>query len=157
MTQALQTLLEHAEHARDAAQAALLQAEDAVRSLRQQAQQLHGYRDEYAGRHPALGGRSATVELLRCHSAFMQRLEQAVAQLQLQLHAAETRVPMLRAELLALELRVASVARLQARRGAAAQLLVQRQEQRRSDDAHPRRRREGQAPGWALETQPAVL
>lgn len=157
MTQALQTLLEHAEGERDAAQAALLLAESALRNLQQQQRQMQGYRDEYAGRHPALGGRSAGIEQLRGHSAFMQRLEQALAQLQLQEQAALARLPALRAELLALELRAASVARLLQRRGAADRLQVQRQEQRRSDDAAQRRHRDAPAPGWALGTRPAAL
>jgi flagellar FliJ protein len=145
MTQALHTLLEHAERQRDTALAALQRAEDAWRRQQQQAVQLTAYRDEYRGRSPATGGRSASIEMLRCHTTFMQRLEQAVVQQQGQCQAAESRALALRRELLAHELRVASVRKLLERRGEQAQQVANRQEQRRNDEAGQRQRRPGMA------------
>jgi flagellar FliJ protein len=157
MTQALQTLFEHAEQQRDAAQAALLQAEEAVRRLQAQVAQFHTYRDEYRGRHPAQGGRSSSIEMLRCHQGFMVRLDQALDQVQQQLRGAEERAALRRAELLALETRVASVRKLMERRGAEHQRLSERADQRRSDDAAQRRRNDDNGmTGWGMTAQPAA-
>ena len=140
MKQSLQTLLSHAEHERDEAKAALLQAEEAGRRLHQQWQQLQAYHADYAARAPTLGGRAAPIDTLRSHHAFMQRLDQALAQQQGLLQAAEQRVTQQRQTLLALETRVASVRKLQQRRLQEAQRNAQRLEQRRSDDGATRRR-----------------
>jgi flagellar FliJ protein len=137
MTQSLHTLLEHAERQRDESMASLLQVEDAARRLREQSAQLHVYRDEYRQRHPALGGRSTSIDILRTHQAFMQRLDQALGQLHGQIENAEARAARLRAELLARETRVASVRKLLERRGQEAHRVATRQDQRRSDDAAP--------------------
>ena len=83
MSQALHTLFEHAQRARDEGLAALQQAEQLARELQLQAEQLQQYHDEYDARHPARGGRAAPIELLRCHLSFMQRLQQAQAQHQI--------------------------------------------------------------------------
>ncbi len=112
MTQALNTLLEHAEHERDQARMALLQAEDTVRRLNEQAEQLLSYRDEYRLRSPTHGGRAAPIDMLRHHQGFMMRLDSAMQQQQGQLHAAEARGARLRVALMAQEMRVASVRKL---------------------------------------------
>ena len=152
MTQSLHTLLEHAELQRDESMASLLQAEDTAARLREQSAQLHVYRDEYRARHPALGGRAASIDLLRTHQAFMQRLDQALSQLRGQIEQAEERAQRLRVELLARETRVASVRKLIERRGQEAHRVAARQEQRRSDDAAP-------APQWrgAAGRMPVLL
>ena len=139
MTQALATLLEHAEHQRDEALAKLMQAEDTARSMLAQTEQLRNYRGEYAARSPARGGRSAPIELLRCHLAFMQRLEQALAQQQAVAESAEHHAVGLRQALVALETRVASVRKLMERRGQAQQRVADQQEQRHSDEASQQR------------------
>jgi flagellar FliJ protein len=135
MSAALTTLLELAQRQRDEALSALLRAEEAVRRLRLQSDQLTAYRDDYRGRNPAMGGRSAPIELLRGHEAFMARLQQAMALQQQQLQSAEAHTAQARAALLALETRVASVRKLLERREADQRLLSARQDQRRSDDA----------------------
>ena len=140
MTQSLQTLLSHAEHERDEALAALLQAEEAGRRLHQQWQQLQDYHADYAARAPTLSGRVAPIDALRSHHAFMQRLDQALAQQQGVLHAAELRLMQQRQALLALEIRVASVRKLQERRLDEAERGAHRLEQRRSDDSAAQRR-----------------
>lgn len=139
MSHTLSTLLQHAERARDAAMAALLQAEDALRALREQSAQLFGYRAESLLRSPTHGGRSAPIALLRCHRDFMQRLDQALGQLQAQTESAERRSQTLRAELVLHETRVASVRKLIERRNAEAQRIDARQDQRRTDEAAQQR------------------
>ena len=140
MTQSLQTLLSHAEHERDEAMAALLQAEENQRRMRQQWQQLQTYHADYTARAPTLGGRAAAIDALRSHHTFMQRLDQALAQQEGLLQAAEQRITQQRQTLLALEIRVASVRKLQERRLQEAQRNSQRLEQRRSDDSAAQRR-----------------
>lgn len=154
MSSSLHTLLEHAERQRDEALAALLQAEALARHLHAQAEQLQAYRDDYRGRHPALGGRSAGIEALRCHTDFMQRLEQALQQQHHQMSASDARCDVLRAHLVGEETRVASVRKLLERRGQQAQQFANRQEQRRSDEAaqnlYRRRDDPAQGGGWRL-------
>ena len=145
MTQSLQTLLSHAEHERDEAMAALLQAEEAGRRLHQQWLQLHAYHADYAARAPTLSGRAVPIDALRSHHAFMQRLDQALAQQQGVLHAAELRLTQERYALLALETRVASVRKLQERRLHEGERGAQRLEQRRSDDSAAQRRTDDSA------------
>ena len=139
MTQALLTLLQLAERERDSAVAALLRAQDAVQALQAQAEQLEQYRAEYRQRHPALGGRSASIELLRCHQGFMQRLDDALAQQQAKVQAAHAHGAVLVAERVAHETRVASVRKLLERRGAEQGRVAARHEQRRSDEAAQQR------------------
>mgnify|MGYP003374455562 CR=1 FL=1 len=150
MSSSLQTLLEEAERQRDTALTALLQAEEAARHLRTQAEQLQAYRADYHERGPTHAGRSTPIELLHCHREFMQRLDQALAQQQGQLRAGEARVVQLRAALLAHELRVASVRKLIDRRAQEARLVATRLEQRRNDDAAP------QSP-WRMSAQALPL
>ncbi len=161
MTQSLQALLAHAESLRDDTQAELARAEAGLRQMTQQAEQLVLYRDEYRQRHPAQGGRSATIELLRVHQGFMQRLEQAIQQQQGQLQAAQVRTESTRRTLLAQETRVASVRKLIERRTQEAQLQAARRDQRRADDAAQRRRSPDEHranAGWRLGvTEPAPL
>ena len=159
MTAALHTLFEYATHERDEALAAVLLAEEACRRLRQQADQLHAYRDDYRQRHPAQGGRSASIELLRVHQGFMTRLDQALTQMQGQLAQAEGRVSGVRQTLLAQEMRVASVKKLLERRHMQHAVTSARQEQRHADDAAMRRRRDDRQAntGWRLGTEHAPL
>ena len=133
MSNSLKTLLDQAERQRDAALAASLQAEEAARRLRLQAEQLHTYRDGTSAATRA--GRSSPIELLHCHHDFMQRLDQAIQQQEVQLQGAEVRVLQLRAALLAHETRVASVRKLIERRAQEGRLAAARLEQRRGDDA----------------------
>lgn len=161
MTAALNTLLEHAERERDEALGAVMQAEDHQRRLQLQEEQLLAYREDYRQRHPALGGRSTSIELLRCHEGFMQRLDQALQQQRGQMQHAEARGAQLRAALVAQELRVASVRKLLERRGAAALHQAARLDQRRSDETamhqHRRRAEEASTGGWRLGTEAMPL
>src|SRR5688500_11023149 len=167
MTTALQTLLQHAERQRDEGLALLAGAEDFAARMAAQTAQLLDYRADYAQRHPAQGGRSTSIELLRCHQGFMQRLDQAIAQQQAQQRQAENGVLQQRATLLDLQTRAAAVRKLIERRGAEERQRQSRIEQRRSDEAGRRRgaddhglqRRWGNtthaATGWQHSTQAA--
>jgi flagellar FliJ protein len=151
MTQALNTLLEHAERQRNEALALLMQAEEVSRRLQQQSLQLMAYRDEYRLRQPGRGGSSVSIELLRSHHEFMQRLEQALQQQQGQMDLAQDRLTCRRAELVALETRVASVRKLMDRRSLDARRRADRREQQSTDEAaHQARRAEGtRSSAWA--------
>ncbi|MCY7316950.1 MAG: flagellar export protein FliJ [Rubrivivax sp.] len=143
MTQPLQTLIEHAERERDAALAGVLQADENLRRLQTQQQQLQAYQADYASRAPALGGHSATIAQLRAHHAFMQRLQQALLQQQGVVAQAEGQLRQRREQLLACEIRLASVAKLVERRLQEVLRQSARQEQKRSDEAASQR----QGPG----------
>ena len=135
MTSTLHTLLDHAERQRDASLAAVQRAEQAARQQRQQAEQLQQYREEYRLRSPVHNGRSAPIEALRGHQAFMDRLQQALGQQLVQVAAADTAVARQRGVLLALEVRLASVQKLLQRRQQEQARDADRREQNRSDEA----------------------
>ena len=135
MNSTLHLVLAHAERQRDEALAAMLQADEAVRRLRVQADQLAAYRTEYRARGPASTGVATGIDALRRHADFMQRLEQAVAQQALSLEGAEITAARQRNELVAQEMRVASARKLLERRMAEQQRAQARLEQRRTDEA----------------------
>jgi flagellar FliJ protein len=135
MTQALHTLLDLAERERDEAATRMAQAEQAAQAQRLQWDQLQAYHADYAARSPALGGRAAPIELLKCHGAFMERLHQALTHQQRAVEAAEATLVQRRQQLLALETRLASVKKLLERRSEVAALHLHRQDQRRADEA----------------------
>ena len=140
MTQALQSLLEHAERERDETMACLLQSEDSAQRLRQQLEQLLAYRSDCEARSPGHGGLAAPIELLRCHQGLAQRLDQALAQQSGLLQAAESQLLLQRALLLQRETRVAAVRKLIERRQHEQQRGLARLEQKRSDEAAAQRR-----------------
>ena len=135
MNTTLQLVLAHAERLRDTTLAAMLQADEAVRRLRAQADQLAAYRSESRARGPASTGVATSIDALRRHAEFMQRLEQAVAQQALSLESAEITAARQRNELVAQEMRVASARKLLERRMAEQQRAQSRLEQRRTDEA----------------------
>jgi flagellar FliJ protein len=134
MTHALKTVLEQAEIERNAALARLQRADEALRAARAQHEQLLAYRDDYRRRAPALAGKAANIELVRCHQGFMQRLEQAVDQHRAQLHTLEQQAEVQREALLEREMRVAAVRKLIERRAQEQSHAVGRREQRHSDE-----------------------
>ncbi len=135
MTAALHTLLEHSERQRDEVLLALQRAEAHVRRLQQQADQLGAYRADYERRGPTQAGRCSGMELVHVHTGFIGRLGQALDQHQGQQQGAEAQVQRLRAALLPLELRVASVRKLLERRDLALRGAESRREQRQTDEA----------------------
>ena len=137
--QTLQTLLDHAARERDATLAALTQAEDQCRRLREQLLQLQAYHADYRARTPGQSGHAVAIEQLRSHHAFMQRLDQALGQQQGLLGGADAHVALQRQSLLERETRVASVRKLIERRTQEQQRSTTRREQQRSDEAATRR------------------
>ena len=139
MTQSLHVLFEHAKSQRDEALAALLQAEETSRRLRQQLEQLQAYHAEYAAEAPTLSGTLTSIERLRSHHAFMQRLDQALVQQQGLLASCQAQLALRRQLLLERETRVASVRKLLERREAEQQRCSSRREQTQSDEAATQR------------------
>lgn len=139
MTAALLTLLAHAERQRDSGLAAVQRAEQHANRQRQQAEQLQQYREEYRLRSPVLGGRSASIDALRGHQAFMERLQQALSQQLQQVAHADAAVVRQRTLQLALEVRLASVQKLLQRRQLEQFRISERREQNRSDEAASQR------------------
>ncbi len=139
MTRALDILLQHAEQARDQAQRVWQQTQTRVQALQQQALQLHGYLQETQARDPTRAGRTTRVDSLLVHRSFMQRLQQAVALQQSQLDHAQLQMQASQADLMARELRLAQVQKLQQRRSFETLRQQDRQEQRQSDDAGQQR------------------
>ena len=135
MNTTLHLVLAHAERQRDETLAAMLQADETVRRLRAQADQLQAYRSDYRARGPASTGVATAIDALRRHADFMQRLEQAVAQQALSLQNADIIAARQRTELVAQEMRVASARKLLERRAAEQQRAQIRLEQRRTDEA----------------------
>lgn len=135
MPQSLKTLLDIATRERDQAAAALAQAEQQLRAQQQQWEQLQGYQADYARRSPALGGKAAPIEVLRCHQAFMGRLDQALAHQQRVLQAADGEAQRCRHALLQRETRLASIRKLAERRAGSAAQAAERADQRRTDEA----------------------
>jgi flagellar protein FliJ len=134
MTNSLQTVLERAQNHRDQALAQSLRAEEAASRAQLQERQLQDYRADYQSRAPAQVGHSTSIELITCHQAFMQRLDQAVAQQSARREQLQQGAAAQREALLALELHVAAITRLMQRRRAQAAQTAQRQEQRQSDE-----------------------
>jgi flagellar FliJ protein len=134
----LTTLLERAEQERDAAAAALRQAEALVAQAEQQAQALHNYRGEYDQRWTTRFQQAGTPELLHCHRGFGQRLDQAINHQQANTRHLDQRLQQARNLLLAREQRVAAVRKLIGRRQAELLAAANRRDQRATDEAAQR-------------------
>lgn len=134
----LQTLLERAEAERDAAQAQLKVVEQQTRHARNQADDLHQYRNEYDQRWVARFQQSGTPVLVQCHRNFGQRLDQAIDLQQTTAQQLDQRSQQARRLLLEREQRVAAVRKLIQRRQAEAQRVTDQREQRSTDEAAQR-------------------
>jgi len=131
---ALNTLLSQAEGERNKAMVALRRAEDHVRRLRAQTEQLSGYRADYQRRWAGQFSRQGTMEIVQCYQTFTQRLDEALAQQQRQTDSALAQAATLREALLAAELRVASVRKLIERRQFELRQAEDRRAQRQTDE-----------------------
>ncbi len=138
----LQTLLTQAETQRDAALAAMRDAEMSALRSRTQADQLRDYRVEYEQRWALQFTRACAIEIVQCYRSFMERLDQALSQQSRACELAEQNVIRARAALTECELRVASVRKLIERRCKELQHQENRLDQRRADEA-------GQRASWA--------
>ena len=135
MSSALATLLAHSERQRDAAQAAVSSAEQHAVRLADQGRQLTDYRAHCRRNGPTQPGRVTGIDALRAHQALLDRIEQALSQHARQVAASEADIASRRRTLLTLELRVASVRQLLARRDAMTRHAQARRDQRQADDA----------------------
>lgn len=135
MTSALATLLAHSERQRDAAQAAVSASEQHAARLADQGAQLSDYRAHCRRSGPTQPGRVTGIDALRAHQALLERIEQALVQHARQLAASAAEIATRRQALLTLELRLASVRQLLARRDAVKRQAQSRRDQRQSDDA----------------------
>lgn len=131
---ALHTLLGQAEFERDQARAALRQAEEGLRRLHAQADQLLAYRGEYQQRWGGQFAQGGAIEIVHCYRSFMQRLDEALAQQRRQSEAAAAQAERLRATLLATEMRVASVRKLVERRQIELRRVQDQRDQRQNDE-----------------------
>lgn len=131
---ALDTLLTHVEGERDQAAASLRRAEGQARRIELQMEQLQGYRGEYQQRWAGQFKQHGAMEIVHCYQSFSQRLEEALAQQQQQLDAAQAQCQRLRQVLLAAETRVASVRKLMERRQLELRRVQDRREQNETDE-----------------------
>jgi flagellar FliJ protein len=138
--QALNTLAQREQQARDQAVAALRHAEDSAQRARDQATQLMSYRSDYEARWAAQFNRRGTMEIVQCYRSFMQRLDQAVQQQSRVADAAEAQAGQARAALLDHERRLASVRKLIERRATERVHAGRRQEQKHNDELAQRMR-----------------
>lgn len=136
--QGLQTVLSHVEGERDAARSALNQCEQAAAQAEAQAAQLDSYRAEYRQRWQTQFAQSGTPELLQYYHGFHQRLELAIEQQRRQCTAAAQRVAQARQVLMSREQKLAAVRKLIERRLSAQQQILQRRDQKQTDEAAQR-------------------
>lgn len=147
MTQALATLLEHAELQRDKALALQRRADEALSMAVQQQTQLTAYRLEHQTRWSAAFTQPVAVPLLHCHHAFSGRLHEAVDLQTSQVDRARQALVKRQGDTLEAERRVAAIGKLIKRRTDASSLNQHRQEQRQSDERAARA-------AWARTNEP---
>lgn len=139
MPGALLTLLQHETSERDRAAAALQRAREAAERARMQAEQLQQYRRDYQGRWSPQARGHSSVELLHSFRAFMQRLDDAMAQQHDQVSMLDAQCARAQAALHACERRLASLRVLIERRHALALQQQRRREQKELDEFALRR------------------
>lgn len=136
-------LLERAEGERDAAAQGLHAAIAQADAARHQHGELSGYRQDYQQRWTQTFAQATTMDIVGCYQSFGRRLDQAVDTQGHVANHADQRQVRAREALRQAELRVAALRQLIARRQAEADKVVQRREQRATDEyaarAHLRR------------------
>lgn len=137
-TESLSLLLERERADRDAAAAALRQAHLHAERMSRQVAHFERHRADYAARWQGEFQRSGGIEIVQCYRSFMQRLDQAVGQLQLQQSQAQAALTRAQALLADAERRVAAIEKLLARRAAQHRLRLHRDEQKLTDEAAQR-------------------
>jgi flagellar FliJ protein len=133
-TTALRAVLQHAEGERDHALAQLTQLADAQTRLRSQQEQLQTYRRDYHARWTAQFRLAGTVEVMLHYQGFVERLNQALEQLDMQLEMAARQTEQAREVLMERETRVLALRKLIERRGLEQARRVAQREQRHSDE-----------------------
>lgn len=131
---ALLTLLEQAERDRDAAMASLTQLSEAQARLSTQQHQLQAYRRDYHARWTAQFRQSGSAEVVRHYQGFVERLNQALEQLELQMAALDQQLMPARQLLIERETRVMALRKLLARRDGELLRRAAQREQKSSDE-----------------------
>lgn len=147
-TQSLQVLLEREEADRDAIAVTVQQAQDHLLRLQSQVGLFSEHRANYVARWQQQFHQAGGIEIVQCYRSFMQRLDQAMAQLNLQHRQAEVNLQRQRQRLVEAETRVAAIKKLISRRMESHQQAQQRREQKQADEAAQRaawRARDSQA------------
>jgi flagellar FliJ protein len=137
-TTSLHLLLEREEAERDAAALTLRQAQDHLQRLQLQMTQFAQHRADYIARWQQQFHQAGGIEIVQCYRSFMQRLDQAMAQLTLQQRQAEHNLQRQRHRLVEAEKRVAAIGKLISRRVETHQRAEQRREQKQTDEAAQR-------------------
>jgi flagellar FliJ protein len=137
-TTSLHLLLEREEAERDAAALTLRQAQDHLQRLQLQMTQFTQHRADYIARWQQQFHQAGGIEIVQCYRSFMQRLDQAMAQLTLQQRQAEHNLQRQRHRLVEAEKRVAAIGKLISRRVETYQRAEQRREQKHTDEAAQR-------------------
>jgi flagellar FliJ protein len=137
-TTSLHLLLEREEAERDAAALTLRQAQDHLQRLQLQMTQFTQHRADYIARWQQQFHEAGGIEIVQCYRSFMQRLDQAMAQLTLQQRQAEHNLQRQRHRLVEAERRVAAIGKLISRRVETHQRAEQRREQKHTDEAAQR-------------------
>jgi flagellar FliJ protein len=148
---ALNLLLDRASQERDRLAGELRRGEEVLQRHRRQGEQLGAYRAEYTQRWSAQFGRGGAIEIVHCYQSFMQRLDEALAQQQRQVSAAERGVAAVREALVQAEIRVASVKKLIERRLAEQARQQARRDQRQTDEMAQHLTRRRPRDGMALQ------
>ena len=131
---ALQVVLQHAEGERDLALAQLTQLADAQNRLRSQQEQLQTYRRDYHARWTAQFRLAGTADVMLHYQGFVERLNLALEQLEMQLEMTVRQTEQARELLMERETRVLAVRKLIERRGVEQARRVAQREQRHSDE-----------------------
>ena len=137
-TDALQMLLEREEAERDAAALTVRQSQEHLQRLQSQTRQFMEHRADYIVRWQQQFHQAGGIEIVHCYRDFMQRLDQAMAQLGLQQRQAELNLKRQRHRLVEAETRVAAIRKLISRRLETHERTQQRREQKQTDEAAQR-------------------
>lgn len=133
-THTLQVLLEREEADRDTLLIALRQAQRHQVRVDEQMAQFEQYRTEYVARWQQEFQHQGGIEILHCYRSFMQRLDDAVAQLSAQQTHAQASVRRAQTMLLEAETRIAALRKLIERRIENHELGERRREQKYTDE-----------------------
>lgn len=148
-TQALLSLLAHAERERNGAMSEAKRIEMEHRNTLRQAEQLEVYRRDYEQRWSSRFSSSGGIDIVQCYQGFMDRLGLAIEAQQRVTQAIALRLERAQAEWQRQEIRVASIRKLIDRRNVETRGAEARREQKQLDE-HASRAAWNRASGAAL-------
>ena len=132
--QPLLSMLSQAERDRDTVLAAQREVLDRLSGLKVQSEQLANYRKEYELRWTEQFKSQGGIEVLRYYQSFNERIQQALTHQQRTEAQVEAQLQTLKSDLLAREMKVASIKKLIERRTQERARIAQRQEQKLTDE-----------------------